>query len=233
MSTNRKQSPSQPGDNVLDCAWKVVSLIHAGKIVMHRRIGETSLAATFKVSRAVVRSALEHLEMIGLVFRVPRSGTFLKEISLRDFCDVMDIRAALETLAARLAAARAEEHETKALVRQAEHVDALGRRCKVGNRGVISELARGDLDFHLAIATLSGNQRLASTLQQQRLIEFTFGQIQESPPHRSPRLKATPTHLQIAKAIAVHDATQAAELMRLHILRTKESRLGSWVGELA
>lgn len=229
----QKNPASPPPDRVLDCAGQIVSLIRSGQIVLHRRIGESSLAETLQVSRTIVRSALEHLEMAGLVVRVPRSGTFLREISVSEFCDVMDIRAALETLSARLAATRAQEHELKSLTALAKQVDVLNRRFANGDEKAVLELAQRDLEFHLAIAKMSGNGRLASTLKQQRLIEFTFAMAQHTVVYRELKDRPVPTHSEIVKAIQKRDPVQAEEVMRRHILRTKEARLGNFTGEIA
>jgi len=228
----QKNSASPPPDRVLNCAGQIVSLIRSGQIVLHRRIGESSLAETLQVSRTIVRSALEHLEMAGLVVRVPRSGTFLREISVSEFCDVMDIRAALEALSARLAATRAQEHELKGLAALAKHVDTLNRRFANGDEKAVLELAQRDLEFHLAIAKMSGNGRLASTLKQQRLIEFTFAMAQHTVIYRELKDRPVPPHGDIVKAIRKRDPIQAEEVMRRHILRTKEARLGYFTGEI-
>lgn len=229
-----KKAPAPPSeDKVLKCAGKVISLIRSGEIVLHRRIGESSLADRLGVSRAVVRSALEHLEMAGLVARVPRSGTFVKEVSVREFCDVMDIRAALEALSARLAAVRADDVDIKELISLGRKVDALSRRRTDGDLSVGLDLAEVDLEFHLAIAKMSGNHRLASTLQQQRLIEFTFALTQEKMIYRQEKHRPIPSHLEIAESLAAHDGAKAEELMRFHILRTKEARLSIFTGEMA
>ncbi len=229
----KKVKSSPLPDRVLDCAGQIVALIRTGDIVRHRRIGESSLASTLKVSRAIVRSALEHLEIAGLMTRVPRSGTFLREISVNEFCDVMDIRAALETLATRLAATRGTEPELKALAAQAKRVDLLSRHFADGDITVILDLVQRDLDFHLAVAEMSGNIRLAATLKQQRLIEFTFAMIKENMPFRAHKARPIPTHSDIAEAISAHNPEKAEHLMRQHILRTKEARLGVYTGETA
>lgn len=229
----KRNSDSPPPDRVLDCAGQIVSLIRSGQIVLHRRLGESSLAETLQVSRAIVRSALEHLEMAGLVARVPRSGTFLREISVSEFCDVMDIRAALETLAARLAAVRALDRDFKSLNALAKQVDILNRRFAGGDEKAVLELAHKDLEFHLAIARLSGNGRLATTLKQQRLIEFTFAMAQHTILYRELKNRPVPTHADVVEAIRGRDPAQAEEVMRCHILRTKEARLGVFTGEIA
>lgn len=216
----------------LDCAGQIVRLINSGAVVPGRRIGESSLAARLKFPRAAVRSALDHLEATGLLERRPRSGTFLREIPVAEFCDVMDIRAALEALAASQAALRASDKEIRNLEKQVDAVDNLNRRFTGGDAQVISRLTQRDLEFHLSLAALSGNSRLVTALRQQRLIEFTFTLVPRKTPFRPRRDRPIPTHREIVEAIASRNPHLAAQTARRHILRTKEAHLGSFAGEM-
>jgi DNA-binding GntR family transcriptional regulator len=56
------------------------------------------------VSRTPVREAVRKLEMEGLVKMTPRKGTHVAELSVKDIIDVLEIRAALDKLATKLAA---------------------------------------------------------------------------------------------------------------------------------
>lgn len=132
-----------------------------------RRIGESSLAKTLQTSRTNIRAALQHLETAGLVARVPRIGTFLRKITVGEFWNVIDIRASLEALAARLAATRIREHDAQNLRINARRVDDLNRRFfGEGHESAMFDLAQRDFEFHLSIAELSGNSRLISVFKQ-------------------------------------------------------------------
>ncbi|HBK53040.1 MAG TPA: GntR family transcriptional regulator, partial [Syntrophomonas wolfei] len=64
------------------------------------------LAEELGVSRTPIREALRKLELEGFIVMVPRKGAYVADISLKDVADVFEIRAALEALAAGLAAER-------------------------------------------------------------------------------------------------------------------------------
>jgi len=223
--TLRSPDWDNPG-KVLDYTGRVVALITSGEIDPKRRIGEASLATRLKVSRTAIRSALEHLEVVGLVERRPRAGTFLRTISVAEFCDAMDIRAALEALAASQAAVRAGKGDLAELDRLAAAVDKLSQRRNEGEIGIIPDLTALDLEFHWSLATLSGNARLATTLQQQRVIEFTFSIASQVPSEGLRRFRRVPTHREMVKAISSREPGKAAAVARQHILRTKENRTG-------
>jgi len=218
---------------ILECASRIVGLMREGRIDVSRRIGEGSLTSQLRASRATVRSALDHLEITGLVKRIPRAGTFLTPIGPKEFCEVMDIRAALESLSARLAAGRAHPTTIDKLRALAREVDDLNQRYIEGDNGTLIELAARDLEFHSAIAHLSGNPQLVLTLGQQRLIEQSFSLKLDTSMLYSIHDRPVPKHIEIAEAIANRDAAAADLLVRQHILRTKELRLGTFTGEAA
>lgn len=218
---------------VLDCAARIVGLTQSGQVDATRRLGEGSLSTLLSASRSTVRSTLDHLEMIGLAKRVPRAGTFLKVVGPRQFSEVMDVRAALEGLCVRLLAARATDPDLENLKIFAAEVDALTNRLFDNDRAAFEETAEKDLRFHLTIAKLSGNSRLVSTLAQQRLIEQSYHLAETARKLRPLYNRPVPSHVEIVEAIASRDPAQAELVMRRHILRTKELRLGTHSGEVA
>lgn len=226
MTVSRKSVSTHPAGSVLNCAGQIISMINSGEIEPARRIGESSLAERLKISRATIRSALEHLEIAGLVERRPRAGTYLRTITVTEFCEAMDIRAVLEGLAASQAALRAGKAELQSLAKQAAAVDALNRRLQDGDIKVIPDLTSRDREFHFQLAILSGNNRLVDTLQQQRLIEFTFTVGSLPAAYRPLRDRPIPSHREVVKAIESHDPDLAAQVIKRHILRTKETRIG-------
>ncbi|RIK34323.1 MAG: hypothetical protein DCC52_00995 [Chloroflexi bacterium] len=64
---------------------------------------EADLAEQLGVSKTPVRDALLELRREGLVTKIPYSGTFVSEITGKDIREIIQIRAVLEGLAARLA----------------------------------------------------------------------------------------------------------------------------------
>jgi hypoxanthine phosphoribosyltransferase len=63
------------------------------------------------VSRTPIREAIRKLELEGLVIMIPRKGAYVADLSLKDITDVLELRAALESLACGLAALRITEEE--------------------------------------------------------------------------------------------------------------------------
>ena len=78
---------------------------------------EIRLAEELGVSRTPIREAIRKLEQEGFVVMVPRRGTYVADISLKDISQVFEIRGALEELAAGLAAERITPDELERLER--------------------------------------------------------------------------------------------------------------------
>ena len=86
------------------------------------RLVERELIEWTGVSRATVREALRELATEGLVRTIPQKGAVVASPSLREAAEVYEVRAALEGLAGRLFAERADASQREALARAYEKV---------------------------------------------------------------------------------------------------------------
>ena len=69
------------------------------------------------VSRTPVREAIRKLELEGYVIMMPRRGTYVASMSIRDINEIFEIRTALESLSNSLAAEHITEDELEHLQR--------------------------------------------------------------------------------------------------------------------
>ena len=79
------------------------------------RLDERQLSQDLGVSRTPIREALTVLEQEGFVRSVPRRGIFVIRKSKREVIELIQVWAALESMAARLAAERASDKELAGL----------------------------------------------------------------------------------------------------------------------
>ncbi|WP_346767110.1 GntR family transcriptional regulator [Enterovirga aerilata] len=79
------------------------------------RLDERQLSQDLGVSRTPIREALTVLEQEGFVRSVPRRGIFVIRKSKREIIELIQVWAALESMAARLAAERATDEELAGL----------------------------------------------------------------------------------------------------------------------
>jgi DNA-binding GntR family transcriptional regulator len=81
--------------------------IASGIIAFGEKLSEARLAQRFGVSRMPVREALKELEASGFVAIEHRRGTFVRRLSRPEILDLYEVREAVECMAARLCANRA------------------------------------------------------------------------------------------------------------------------------
>jgi DNA-binding GntR family transcriptional regulator len=118
-------------------------------------LSEAAAAERLGLGKAPIRAALARLAEEGLVAAMPRRGWVVSLVTIRDIHEVFDLRLLLEPEAARRAAGRVD----------AEALRRLDAVCAAGYRPEDAESALAFLDankaFHVAVAELSGNARLA------------------------------------------------------------------------
>ena len=96
------------------------------------RLDERQLSQDLGVSRTPIREAMTLLEQEGFVKTLPRRGIFVVRKTKREIIEMIQVWAALESMAARLACARASDAQLRSLRtefpefyegRPAEHLD--------------------------------------------------------------------------------------------------------------
>ncbi|MFL5959990.1 MAG: GntR family transcriptional regulator [Gaiellaceae bacterium] len=209
---------------------KLASQLHArvlsGELPSGTRLRQEALAEEFGVSRTPVREALRKLQAGGLVELQPNRGAVVRGLSPREIRDAYEVRAALEALAAGLAAERINRDQLQRLNRvQDEFRTALEKTVarrrggrEVGEREVRRWGTAND-DFHQTIHEASGNDVLAGTLAQlHRNFPRDLSRLVVS--ESTAMLEANVReHEEILEALSRHDATAAYELMQRHVDR--------------
>ena len=71
-----------------------------GELKPGERLMEIQLANQLGVSRTPIREAIRKLELEGLVLMIPRKGAEVAQITEKSLRDVLEVRRALENLAA-------------------------------------------------------------------------------------------------------------------------------------
>ena len=149
---------------------QILDLIFQGKLPPGARLpAERELAELIGVSRNTLRDALNKLEARGYIERRDRSGNYvctaipqslsapLEEIVEKDVVglrDIVDIRKALETWAARKAA----EAPTAALLKQLKNcVRVMRANAELRSDEQFARYSEADRRFHEVIADMTGN----------------------------------------------------------------------------
>lgn len=191
---------------------------------------ESELMDALGVSRTVVREAISRLQANALVETRHGIGSFVLEprtentiqlgtaSTLQDILAMLELRVALETECAGLAAQRATP-ENLETIRAA--LDALEQDKAAGNDSMAS-----DLRFHLAIARSTGNQHFVTVLSQLDKTLIPRSRIDPSQVSylNSPEARATVIreHRSIFDAIFHRDSEAARAAMRMHLSNSRD-----------
>jgi len=178
---------------------------------------EAHLAKEYKVSKTPVREALGLLSQEGFVEVIPRVGYRVTEVTPRDVYEVFALRMLLETEAIVLATQNASDEELRELFEDGEQLGA-----KIDSGEVTpEEYLQWHDSFHVRLALLSGNRRLASYIAR-LLRDWVRVRL------RNPEL--TPNSVQtnrseskaICQALLHRDGKVAKRLLREHIEKSME-----------
>lgn len=181
------------------------------------RLMEIQLAEELGVSRTPVREAIRKLELEGFVVMIPRRGTYVAGLSIKDINEVFEIRTALDVLAAGLAAERITEEELEQMERLMVEI---GENIDQGNMEGIITL---DSQFHDILYKASRNDRLVGIINNLREQFTRFRSISIMYPGR---LKNTlEEHRQLVEAIAQRNPEVAQQLAREHMENAEQTLL--------
>lgn len=189
--------------------------IVSGDIKPGERLMEVSLANQMGVSRTPVREAIRRLEAEGLVKMIPRRGTHVSELSVKDIMDVLEVRAVLDKLATDLAAKRIQQAQLKIL--ESIHKQYISCVEKENMEGAIKK----DVEFHDIIYAASGNPRLVAVAGSLREHIYRFRVI-----YMSDSLIAENVlneHDEILKALREAQNNVASNLAEKHIRNQMET----------
>lgn len=181
------------------------------------RLTDTELAAQLGLSRTPVRQALHRLAQEDLIRLDARRGFSVREFSAGDVIDIYEVRAVLEVLALRLAAARITTEHIEEQLQSLFRVRA-ALRTQRDDHSVLLHL-EADLKFHNWLIKTSGNHRLIRILAGLRSQQILYQYWDTSYPERNEA--AADEHEAILLALAAGDTTKAEASLGQHILNAR------------
>jgi DNA-binding GntR family transcriptional regulator len=174
------------------------------------RLDERRLSEGLGVSRTPIREAMTLLEQEGFVRTRPRRGIYVVRKSKRQIVEMITVMAGLESMAARLAAARAADPEIADLRR-------LMAEFRTGNDGErLAEYSDANIAFHQAIIKMSGCALLAEMTENLFIHMRAIRKITIHQDNRAAR--SVLDHFRIIEALEDRDPELAERLARDHAL---------------
>lgn len=174
------------------------------------RLDERQLSDALGVSRTPIREAMTRLEQKGLLRTVPRRGVFIVRKTKREIIEMIEMWAALESMAARLATLNASDADIAALrhmfddftsASPAEHID---------------EYSDANIAFHQAIIGLSGSHLMGKAIENLFIHVRAIRKRTISQTDRAAR--SILEHMNIIEALERRDTELAERLVREHSL---------------
>jgi len=178
------------------------------------RLDERKLAEELGVSRTPVREALSRLEQEGLVRNIPRRGTFVVRKTRSEIIQVIEVWAALESMAARLVTESASDDDLVQFKKECEpyYTD--------DGDAPIDEYSEQNIKFHQKIIELSGNSYLLETARRSFLHMYAIRAATIK--HRDRKLQSVIDHRLIIDALVSRKTEVAEMLVREHALKLAE-----------
>jgi DNA-binding GntR family transcriptional regulator len=202
-------SPIKTVDITQQCYERIRDAIFSGRFEPGERLDPGYLAEQFQVSKQPVKDALNRLRVEGMVVIKPRRGTFVREITIRDAMNILEVRLMMESYAmSRCTGLDSKIEETLAF--------AAEKMTEIVNEKPFDWIKYNEYDiaFHEALVSLANNPELLRAYRSLHS-HYVTGRY-----YYGRERKASlndPDHLAIFSALKAKDYKLAQELVTRHI----------------
>jgi len=193
--------------------------IFSGDLKPGERLMENQLADRIGVSRTPVREAIRKLELEGLVEMVPRKGAMVATMSKKDIQNVLEVRAALEELAVKLAC----RSITPEFLKKLKEVNK--KFTEAVDKQDIKKLVQYDVEFHDIIFTIADNDKLTQIINnlRQHIYRYRVFYLKDTVYLKTIKQE----HDDIVSALESSNEALAGELIVKHISNQEKAVLKS------
>jgi DNA-binding GntR family transcriptional regulator len=179
-----------------------------------QQIAQQQLAERYQLGLTPIREALQRLAQEGFMTSIPRFGYVVTPITLSDVHEIFELRAILESAAARLAAQRGTDEQLDEFARAADftyvHKDPQS----------YPDFLALNADFHRSLALIAGNGRLADQIS--RGLDELTRVFHLGLDLRDSAEEMREEHLALAGAICSRDADQAEAVVQSQIQGSRQ-----------
>ena len=212
---NQKSLPERTADTI-------INMLHNENYSVGQKLpNEIKMADYFEVSRSTIRQAEKILAERGILDIQRGAGTFLSnKLGLVDdplgfsliydkaklTRDLLDLRLMIEPKAASLAAQNARNQDILLLFRLCDELEALVTADE--------DYSRKDMEFHQAVANLSGNYAIHNLIPYIHQMQLLFHHLST----KRQKGETVREHRMIAQAISEHRGADAYDAMQYHLM---------------
>jgi len=187
-------------------AQQIRGAILSGKLKAGERLVEHKLATALGASLTSVREALIELESEGFILKKTNLGTYVTEMASEDVEKVFQVRRVVESFAMAEAARSGTPEQLQKL--EATYLQMLDAARAKDPRA----FNREDMNWHLLVWEMTGNQYLQAALRRAVLPYFAFIAIRITTLDPLSLLRDATAHLPLLEAIKAHDAARVQQI---------------------
>jgi DNA-binding GntR family transcriptional regulator len=190
-------------------------------------ISQRELVELTGLGLGAIRELIPRLETEGLIKTIPKRGMQIAHVDLSLIRDAFEFRLCIETEAAARFALDATKDETAQI--RAQH-QAVIEQCQDpatvigGPADFIAQAQAVDWGFHTTVVDALGN-RIISDAYRVNMIKIRLIKQEQTQLSLSVLLPTMLEHMDVIDAMEAHDSTQAAALMRKHIISARNRAL--------
>ncbi len=211
------QPPAAKPDLIMQTHGAIRAAIISGELAPGAPLAQEDLAESLGVSRQPISHALVLLKRGGLIVDRGRKGQMVAPVDADRLLAIFQVRGALDSLAARLAACG----EVPSDERRKRLDPLIENGMRAVELGKINVLVEADVAFHREIYDLSGNPEIAATVDNAwpHMVRAMRVNLEDT----VPRPTIWSEHRGIADAIIAGDAVSAGTLAKEHAERAGEA----------
>jgi GntR family transcriptional regulator, rspAB operon transcriptional repressor len=186
--------------------WLVSAQLPPGEF-----LSEAVLAQKCATSRTPVREACSRLAQDKWLSLIPRKGYLVKPISVRDIVELYEFRKVLECFAA-------EKVAQTATAEQAAQLKAIVA-VETRSRPNIQQILVANEAFHLRLAEMAGNQRVADQLR------LTLGYVRRLDTLCTQTVPGWIGHKEIIRAVEARRPSEARKAIAAHVESSRDKMI--------
>ena len=179
------------------------------------KLSENSLSTDYNCSRTPVREAIKRLEQDGFVTVLPQSGSYVKELTLKDYQHIAEVRTYLESLAFRL------NCENKVAVEPFCAILDEMDKCDMDNPQQVMIFSDLHFQFHLEMVKASDNEVLYTTFSRLNLNTSSLLFYQKL--SNQGKIQTQEEHRKILQYLSDCDAVKGEKFMFAHLWRKRNA----------
>lgn len=188
-----------------------------GELKPGYKLNEVDISMNLGVSRPPLREAFRILEKDNMAFNVPRKGTYVSELSLKDFIEVSQTREMIECFSMDLLKASDMRNLPKA-ERALQEAAGFQSRFNSGDEAELIQQIKVMHDFHVGLVESTGNSMMSRIYDS---IGYTLARYQYIYFHIDDAARhSLDDHQRVLEFVHEGNFDRAKDELRKHILFT-------------